>query len=427
MGGYSVQFPTGDFTEGDLPQIRRRGAQLYDPLLNAGFDPNNLAIDESGGPYGPNPLTSPPRLRIDPDAAGSSGGPSLLRPGEEAAATPSRSFQVARPDDAPSLLRPGEIAGPEAPRSPFDVDQGRLHELQGRQRVLDQPMTFKQRLLRAALAAAPIAIAGGIGGAPAAAGAAEGVNAVLQQRQGIQLGEKRTLNQEIENELNREAQERERGGTLAEQVRYHNMMGAMDQARTRLYQSEADRSHDPLTAEAQWYASFKEQNRRNPTPQEIEDHQQNVQRQPAPPHGEYEDWKASLGRTPTTGEIERFHRQPRQDPNAKPPSRTAVATTERDKAREYQKLEQGHQWDPKANLFVNKANPLDSLTQQEWDARKQGIEDEYTNRRNALGLEEEPYQYGATGQRLADQINAPAASKGNAIPPNPWRRGGGQK
>jgi hypothetical protein len=136
-----------------------------------------------------------------------------------------------KPIDVPNLGRePAVYPGPPAPTH--------LEDLQSQIGAIDHP-SMKNRIIRAIIAAGGIGLGAAFGGTAGATGAAGAVNQNFEEEQ--QTGERRrmTLQQEMENELNRQERTQERemmtsattagqrsesaraAATLAEQIRHN--------------------------------------------------------------------------------------------------------------------------------------------------------------------------------------------------------------
>lgn len=137
-----------------------------------------------------------------------------------------------------------------------------------------------------------------------------------------------------------------------------------------------------------------------------------------------EAFKADKGRYPNTAEIDAYHRAPVGE---KPATKDQLANVEKDKSKAYQSLEDGYKFNGEQGVYesVKKdkaGDPAETLTPQEWDQRKQAIEDEYRNRLQALGVDTPGYTYPAGGQ----PANATPDSKDpfSLLGPKPPAKGG---
>lgn len=119
-----------------------------------------------------------------------------------------------RETELPADLEPVEptplAETPRALRAPT-----RLESMEGQ---LDQPESWKRRLLKAAIPAAGIALGGIFGGEAGASGAAQGVQSTLANQQAIAERRRGQLLEQIEAERNRQERMEERGMTLAQQI-----------------------------------------------------------------------------------------------------------------------------------------------------------------------------------------------------------------
>lgn len=109
-----------------------------------------------------------------------------------------------------------------------------LQTLQARMDAMNQPPTLKNRLWRAIATLAPVGLAAAVGGPGAAAGAAAGANQGLGEQ--IQLGEQRrkTLQQQIEEEANREERMSVAQLEATERAKAQAAQNAIEQERNRI-------------------------------------------------------------------------------------------------------------------------------------------------------------------------------------------------
>jgi hypothetical protein len=172
----------------------------------------------------------PPTRSLMDDASAEDDGeeerPTLLRPGEDEAG------HAPRDPNEPSLLREGEMPGLGLPQnepaySPLaeqaDIAGGRARQLAAQQQALEHP-SLKNRILRALVEAAPIAI--GAIAAPGNAGAGVGGEASLQY-QGEQEREKELQENRLQQEMEQALQQQ---GSLATQASLQGERQRRDQA-----------------------------------------------------------------------------------------------------------------------------------------------------------------------------------------------------